>query len=746
MTAQSSQRTAKVPRTAGILASLLAVVLLAATGAGAAPGDGPDRTDTRPLPGLVADASATTPPKISSKPGAPGTDKSASVRAGAFDAAASTAEPESGSGFVPEAAHRQRPRSPQAETAPVTPAAAEALNVTVAPASAPRTQLAEAKEVKISASGLDAGESYRVLVAAPGGAENDLTFVAERNADDQGKAAYTLRYADPSFARAGTYTVTVRGERSGDAGSAGFDILDEPALPAAGKGAVTASPAVSTRTEAYTDGIGIELTGFGPGEQVDLEYVRPLGDRAHIDTYTASAQGTVSDTIVAESTQSEVGVYTLLAIGQTTGHAYGTFTVSPDPTAPEHPAENVEAAITPRTIDQIALAQSGVKITAHGFRDDERVQFRYTSPTGRTVQFGTRPAGKDGTYTSPFYDTSGRAKPGTHTITLAGADSGYVQASFTVTKSDVTPDPAVTISPDTVAQDQLFATTMAIEGKGFIPGDYIRQVLIWPNGSTSMQLPGYMADPTGAFRDTDFQVQDPLMPQGTYIMRFSGRIAGTLDVRWTVTEPADNDPGTFSLTTTPSSLSRSQLHDPGITVSATGLKPGETVALEAVEPSTARSVIARGTANGDGAYSTTVKSRSATAVDEGTLRLTLHTSHSRAVTTDVEINDAKNPPEITLTTRTSWTKATVSTFVRHGITVTASGLDRNEKVTVSVTLPDGRRSVTATVTATADGKLTHRLKPAPTTPQQGRYTVQLQGQGAHYGQTAFTAGREGTGR
>ncbi|MCL8014956.1 hypothetical protein [Streptomyces sp. AS02] len=756
MTSQSPLRAARVPRAAGALFSCLLVALLAATTAGATPLNAEARADAGPAPGLVVHKSAEALPTVVTSSGVPesgaresGTSKSDAkdaVEDDGFDAAAAPDQPgAASSGFVAASSRTDSGSvsTPTPTALPAPSADAEALGVSVEPASVTRAELTELKTVTISATGLEPGESYRVLVAAPNGADNDLTFVSERDADADGHASYPLRYTDPSFARAGTYTVTVRGERSQTAGTATFTVLDEPALPAAGAGTVTASPAVSTRTDVYEDGVAVEIAGFTPGEQVTLGYVRPLGDKADIDTYTADSTGTVADTIVAESTQSEVGDYTLVAYGEASGYAYGTFRVEPDPSTPAEPAENVTASIAPTEIDPIALAQTGVKITAQGFQGGEKVEFRYTSPTGRTVSFGSRPANSDGSYTSPFYDTSGQASPGTHTITLVGATSGYVAADFTVTESDVHLDPAVILSPDTVAQDQLFGTTMRIEGSGFIPKDYVRQVLIWPNGSTSMQLSGYIADADGSFTDEDFQIQDPLMPEGTYTMRFSGRIAGTFDVRLTIAAPADTEPGDFALTATPDSVSRAQLSDPGVTVTASGLQPGETVALEALEPSTARSVVARGKADDEGTYTTVVKARTATSVDEGTLTLTLHTAYSRTVTTDIEINDAKNPPAITLDTTVDRPHVSTRAFLRTGVKATVTGLTAGELITVAVVLPDGKRSVVATLPADKHGQLVHRLRPAAATPQQGTYSVQFQGDGRHYGVATFLVGRKG---
>ncbi|MGI5516240.1 GH92 family glycosyl hydrolase [Streptomyces sp. CA-106131] len=218
-----------------------------------------------------------------------------------------------------------------------------------------------------------------------------------------------------TYVQEGTYTVHVTTWDTLSSSTETFTVTVgkaslQPSISASASGTVSAG-----------DSITINGSGFAAGEQVTVK----LGTSpARTLTVAATAEGAVHASIAA-SDDAQPGRYAITAAGKSSRTpATATVQVTEEPAAP---------AYQPQVLLSTTSGPRGTAITVNGsgFEPNEAVTIRF----GNGLASITVHANGDGVISAATISVPGTAKPGSTSITLAGADSAtHVRLPFTVSR------------------------------------------------------------------------------------------------------------------------------------------------------------------------------------------------------------------------------------------------------------------------------------------------------------------------
>jgi hypothetical protein len=217
-----------------------------------------------------------------------------------------------------------------------------------------------------------------------------------------------------TYAQEGTYTVHVTAWDTLSSSTATFTVT---------VGHATKQPSISASASTAGDPVTVSGSGFAAGEQVTVK----LGTSpARSLKVAASATGAVHASIAASS-DAQPGRYSVTADGASSRTpATATVRVTEQPTVRTYrPEVMLSAASGPRG--------TAITVNGSGFAPNEAVTIGF----GDGLASITVHANGDGIISGATISVPGSAKPGSTSITLAGADSAArVQLPFKVTGSN----------------------------------------------------------------------------------------------------------------------------------------------------------------------------------------------------------------------------------------------------------------------------------------------------------------------
>src|SRR5699024_4619135 len=225
------------------------------------------------------------------------------------------------------------------------------------------------------------------------------------------------------------------------------------------------------------------------------------------------------------------------------------------------PVYDPESSVTPSSIEESELVDSGVTVTGEGFAPASDVTLTIDG-----AEAGTETTDSEGDVSFVYF---GPLAPGTYEAVLSAAE-GTSTTSFTVTEDPVVYDPAAAVQPDPVTESDLAEHGVTIFGSGFAPnstvtftvdGDDLGTAETDTNGTASIEYFG------------------PLAP-GVYEAVLSG-VEGTATASFTVTEDAPDPDPVYEpeVVVEPAELSESELVDTGVTVTGAGFAPESELSL-----------------------------------------------------------------------------------------------------------------------------------------------------------------------
>src|SRR5699024_3111698 len=225
------------------------------------------------------------------------------------------------------------------------------------------------------------------------------------------------------------------------------------------------------------------------------------------------------------------------------------------------PVYDPESSVTPSSIEESELVDSGVTVTGEGFAPASDVTLTIDG-----AEAGTETTDSEGDVSFVYF---GPLAPGTYEAVLSAAE-GTSTTSFTVTEDPVVYDPAAAVQPDPVTESDLAEHGVTIFGSGFAPnstvtftvdGDDLGTAETDTNGTASIEYFG------------------PLAP-GVYEAVLSG-VEGTATASFTVTEDAPDPDPVYEpeVVVEPAELSESELVDTGVMVTGEGFPPDAEIAL-----------------------------------------------------------------------------------------------------------------------------------------------------------------------
>ncbi|MGO1539205.1 MAG: LPXTG cell wall anchor domain-containing protein [Leucobacter sp.] len=365
--------------------------------------------------------------------------------------------------------------------------------------------------------------------------------------------ADTNSNGDVSFTYTGTLAPgshnAVLSSSAGDA-TVSFTVTEDPVVynPEA-----TVSPGSVTVSDMAETGVTLTGTGFAPNEGVTLRQNDPEvdGGISH-ETKNADSDGRVTFTFIESLTP---GTYSM-TLASAVGEASTSFIVTEDPVVYEP-----TTTVSPGTVTESDLAETGVTITGEGFAPGSEVSLVVNDAT-----YATEIADADGNVTFTYI---AELSPGTVDVHLGSAEGG-ASASFTVTEDAPDPDPeydpSASVTPGSVTESEFAESGVTVSGEGFAPASAVTFSI---DGD---EVSNQDADDNG---DVSFVYTGALVP-GSYEAELSSA-DGTATASFTVTEdPVVYDP---SAMVSPGSLTQSELADGGITVVGEGFAPESTVAF-----------------------------------------------------------------------------------------------------------------------------------------------------------------------
>lgn len=655
------------------------------------------------------------------------------------------------------------------------PAAAAKASMTLFPQTVSHADLAARRAIAIHAEGFAAGEALKYEVAGPGDPLYNMTQYFAGYADNDGRWINTISYLNADYARKGDYTVKLTGMKSGATVEDRYTITDEPAALPAGTATMTLASDSITQADMRAGGMKFTAAGFKAGESVKIYAVTSLGDAQLIDDGTADANGELADAVVGRTSVGLTGLFQMVAVGAESGSAKADFTVvaNDDPFADavdRKAADGVKLTIAPQRISQYALGLQGVKFTVDGMQKDEQVEFIMIDPfTGFTQAFPmmptTYPKPIEGQYSSPLYDTSLAAKPGTYEIKVVGTKSGYVTGNY-----EVYDDTSVTIDPKieptgtfathvkdgvaTMTQSELLKDgAISFKATGFVPGDYTESTIINPNGS---QMPGVsgLTDKNGVYTDDGTYWAAPynfggrsgynnaLVP-GSYTLVVADHYAKSR-IYTQITINVTDDSAIASrgkVAVSAPTISAYDLYKKGLALNVSGFGASELGSLLITTPNGSPAIASPMTLNGNGSYQGTFTAKDPETAQTGEYKVVFYTNdadHAKQEAT-FTVTDER-APEPTIDVTLSAATLTQSAFHADGLNLSATGLTAYQYADVRITEPDQTTVIAATVEADADGnlKLAAPLKRATDAAQTGTWNVEVKTKDYHHGEATFT--------
>ncbi|WP_293697908.1 LPXTG cell wall anchor domain-containing protein [uncultured Agrococcus sp.] len=347
---------------------------------------------------------------------------------------------------------------------------------------------------------------------------------------------------------AGDYTVTA--ESGGVTASASLEVESDAAPPV-----VAVQPEEVTVDELLTDGVTVSGTNFPAQSDV----VITIGD-TEAGTATTDTSGTFSETVTANVS---AGSHTVTA---TSGDVSSTATL-------EVIADNWNPGVQldPTELTQSELADSGISISATGFRPDTELEITFDGELWHTLTTDS-----EGSAAASL--TRDDVAPGEHEVAflqnwisgggwLVAPQSLDTAVTITVTEDEPAPaDPEIELGAGTVTTSEL-ADGVQLNGNGFAPGE---ELTISFDG-TEVSAP--TADDEGSFSDTI--AIDGVEP-GEYTITVTGE-SGSVSVAITVTEDGQ-EPTEPTLELEKSTVTGDELAD-GIQLSGSGFAADEELTI-----------------------------------------------------------------------------------------------------------------------------------------------------------------------
>lgn len=374
-------------------------------------------------------------------------------------------------------------------------------------------------------------------------------------------------------------------------------------------------------------------------------------------------------------------------------HDGGGEVPSPDPTL----------SLSAASLTESELASPGLTITGADFPASADVALQVNGAAA-----GTQPSNADGGVT--FTYTSTTLAPGTYSI-VASSGSVSATSSFTVTADPPVLDPQVTVAPSSLTVSEFADAGIVVSGTGFAG-----------NTAATLDVAGQTGTP--GTTNADGAVTLPFsgtLPVGTYTATISaGGLSDNATFQITA-DPVDPEPE-LTIALSPTSVTQSELADPGVQVSGSGFPGGATVELQV-----GGATVESGTATDAGAVTFTYTAADAQA---GTLAVSLVSgplSIGASLTVTADEVEPEPQPEIDLAIG----EISQSDLADGGIPVTVSGLGANAAYSV---LLDG--ALNQERTADADGNDEFIFTVADAAP--GVYTLRVQVSDDVFAETTFT--------
>lgn len=441
---------------------------------------------------------------------------------------------------------------------------------------------------------------------------------------------------------------------------------------------VVVSPKTITQSEVADNGISVTATGFPANEEIALTVVE--NEAGGIVVTDADGSVTVTGWMIGDTSPGE---RTLSArVGEV--FATDTFMVTADA-----PVYNPQMSVSPTSLTLSEAQEDGVEVSITGFPAQTEISVGVLeTQSGEVIETDA-----DGSVFFESY-TLGGLGAGTYTLSAIYEDLS-AQAVVTVTEDDPVYDPQVTVDPDTVTLDELADSGVTVTGAGFPESDFITLTVggFVIEGTTTDASGGVVLD----YTSTDLSVGDHV------VQLAHNDIIATTTLTVEENEPVYDPQADAS----PSTLTESELIDPGVTIIGTDFPADETVTLTvAGDPAGTETA----DANGDVEFTFRSDSLGTGSHDAVLTSGDLSASTTFTVTEDAPVYNpqaAVNP-----------TTLTESELAESGVTVTGSDFPANEVVNLTV---DGVAAGSQTADAdgtVAIGYITDTLAP-------GTYSAQL---------------------
>ncbi|MGO1539740.1 MAG: hypothetical protein ACTHW3_10260 [Leucobacter sp.] len=438
------------------------------------------------------------------------------------------------------------------------------------------------------------------------------------------------------------------------------------------------SPSSLTESELADGGVVIEGQDFPPNTSVEL-----LINGSVVDNEASLYNGNVifnysSSSLVTgtHNVQLRAGVHT----------ADTSFTVNADP----EPTYDPEASVSPSSLTESELADSGVMVTGTDFPANSNVSL---SVAGANV--GSESANADGEVT--FGYTSGSLGAGSHQVVLTQGDLS-ASTSFTVT-ADPEPvyDPEVSVSPSSLTESELADSGVTITGSDFPAG---ADVALSVGGSNAGSQ---TADSEG---EVTFNFTSSSLGVGSHTVVLTHE---DLSASTSVTVTDDQDPVyNPEASVTPEELTESELTGSGVTVTGIDFLANSSVSL-----SVAGSHVSSESANADGEVTFTFTSDSL-GVGSHQVALTQGDLSAETSFTVTEDDPVYNPG-----LSVSPSELTESELADTGVTFTGQDFPENAEVSLAVA-----GSETAVETSDGTGEVVFEY--VSDSLGQGEHTVRLE--------------------
>lgn len=492
---------------------------------------------------------------------------------------------------------------------------------------------AQADGVDITVTGFPADTEISVGVV-----ENQLGQVVQTDSDGNAfLESYGLGGVSP-----GEYTV-----------SASYEDLNAQAIVTITADApvydpqLSVSPSLLTLSEALEDGVEVSVTGFPANTEISLGVVETQSGQV-IET-DANGSVLIQSYIVGGI---GVGDYTYIATYEDLS-AQAVVTVIED----DDPVYDPQVSVSPSTLTESELAESGVTVSVSGFPENVSVDVTLGGSQGESVTTGA-----DGSATLSNYTTSALGV-GTHSVE-AGYEDLSASTSFTVEADPIVYDPQVSVSPTTLPLSEALDNGVDVSVTGFPANTVISVDVVETQSGQVIET------------DADGNVFIESYALGSVVVGDYTLIASYEDLSAQAVVTVTEDPIVYNpeVSVAPSSLTVSELAHSGVTISGSDFPADASVSL------TVAGVVAgsqSADANGDVEFEFTSDS-----LDAGSQAVVLTSGDlSASASFTVEADPAPvYDPEISLST----TEVTETALADEGVDVSGTGFPANATVTLFV--------------------------------------------------------------